>query len=227
MNSIYSSINYRLGQVFVDNKNTYRKYHDYYNSLFISIITTLMSITYILILPFVKLYSSGIKDVNYIYPSIPLFFCLIQLLSWSRYVSGNLSGIAGFAKQTSYVSLIEAGLNIIMSISLVRKYGITGVLFATVIALPLKVIYTNWLAEKKILKRSPKRTVFMLILNYLVFFLTVIVVNHVEVFINSIFEFALWGFFLSLFYCFIAVIINLLINQELYKNLKDVLSIKK
>ena len=94
----------------------------------------------ILTIPFVKLYTVGITDVNYIYTQLPLLFSLIQILSWSRYVSGNLTGIAGYAKQTSYISLLEAILNLTLSILFVYKYGIVGVLFATLISLPLKVI---------------------------------------------------------------------------------------
>ena len=34
-------------------------------------------------------------------------FCLVQILSWSRYVSGNLTGLAGYAKTVSYGVVVD------------------------------------------------------------------------------------------------------------------------
>ena len=114
----------------------------------------MVSTAYVLILPFVRLYTRGVNDVDYIYQILPLLFCLVQLLSWSRNVAGNLTGVAGYAKQVSYASLIEAFTNIVFSVILVFHFGIVGVLIATVIALPVKVIYCVYLTDKKIMKRS-------------------------------------------------------------------------
>ena len=95
LNSVYSSINYHLGLEFNSgNKERYIKIHDAFMSFFVGSISLLMSICYFLIIPFVKLYTRGVTDVNYIYNLLPLFFCLVQMLSWSRYVTGNLIGIS-------------------------------------------------------------------------------------------------------------------------------------
>ena len=85
----------------------------------------------------------------------------------SRYVNGNLTGLAGYAKSTSYISLAEAVINMVLSIVLVQKYGITGVLFATVIALPIKVIWCIYISDKKVLHRSLAKTIQMISCNLL------------------------------------------------------------
>lgn len=69
-------------------------------------------------------------------------------------MSGNLTGLAGYAKQTSFVSLIEAIVNLSLSIIFVYRFGIVGVTLATVIALPVKVIWCTYVADKKVMKRS-------------------------------------------------------------------------
>ena len=133
-----------------------------------------MCIAYILIIPFIKLYTNGVTDINYINQELPLLFCLVQLFSWSRYVTGALSSIAGYAKRVSYISLAEAIINITLSIALVHRYSIVGVLIATVVALPLKVIYLTWLSDKKILKRSYGKTIIILGVNAALFVITVL-----------------------------------------------------
>ena len=151
LNSIYSAINYNLGQAYSENIERYKHLHDMFHSFFMSCITILMCVAYILILPFIRLYTEGVTDINYIDSRLPIFFCLVQMLSWSRWVPGNLTGIAGYAKQTSYISLVEAGINIVVSLILVRPLGILGVLIGTVAALPIKAVYCNWLAGRKIM----------------------------------------------------------------------------
>lgn len=215
LNAIYHSLSYKLGQSYIEGIDKYAKIHDIYNSCFMACITVLMCVTYLLMLPFVKLYTVGVTDINYIYKWLPLMFCLVQILSWSRFVAGNISGLAGYAKQTSYVSLAEAVTNIVLSIIFVNKWGITGVLLATILALPLKVIYLNWLADKKIIKRSARRTVKILCVNYIIFGLTVCLKPYLTIQATSYFSLALVGALLVVIYSIVAFIVNLLANKDL------------
>ena len=108
LNAVYSSVSYTLGQTFHKDRKLYISLHDGFTSVFFGGMTCLMCTAYIMILPFIRLYTRGVSDVNYIYTSLPLLFSLVQIISWSRYVTGNLSGIAGYAKSTSYIlSLIH------------------------------------------------------------------------------------------------------------------------
>ena len=158
LNSVATSINYVLGKTYHEGLKKYEIIHDSFTSIYLGIMTILMSVSYVLIVPFIQLYTHGVADVNYIYTSLPLMFCLIQLLSWSRNVTGNLTGVAGYAKTTSYVSLVEAVINLSLSMVFVKKFGIVGVLLATVVALPLKVIWCIYISDKKVLNRSYKNT---------------------------------------------------------------------
>ena len=217
LNSIYSAINYNLGQAYSENIERYKHLHDMFHSFFMSCITILMCVAYILILPFIRLYTEGVTDINYIDSRLPIFFCLVQMLSWSRWVPGNLTGIAGYAKQTSYISLVEAGINIVVSLILVRPLGILGVLIGTVAALPIKAVYCNWLADRKIMKRSPSKTILMFIINYAVFSATVALCLFWQVSIANYLEFVLWGFGLFVVYCIVVFGLNAIVNKDLLR----------
>ena len=217
LNAAYAAINYNLGHAYVTDIEKYKKVHSFYHSFFLAAMTVLMCVAYIMIIPFVKLYTAGVTDAEYIYKPLPLLFCLVQLLSWSRYVAGNLSGIAGYAKQTSNVSLIEALINITISVILVNYLGIVGVLIATVIALPLKVVYLNWLAERKVMKRSPKKTIMTLIVNYLIFGATVVLNEYITISVNSYAYFFIYAGCLFILYLIITFMLNALVNKDLLK----------
>lgn len=220
LNSVYNGLNYNLGQQYAKDKNKYCLIHDSFHMFFVSTMTIMMCVTDMLIIPFVKIYTSGVTDIKYVYNGLPELFCLVQMLSWSRNVPGNLTGIAGFAKQFSMVSLIEAVINIVLSLILVNYLGIYGVLIATVCALPVKVIYCNWLSEKKIMKRTSKNTIKMLCVNYLIFGVTIFIHSFVNFEIVSYFEFAIYGCVLLLIYICIVYSANYIINRNNFVTLK-------
>lgn len=223
LNSVFNSMKYLLGQSYFEDKSNYHIKHDFFNSIFVGTMTALLCISYYLIIPFIKLYTNGITDANYINYVYPVFFCLIQMISWSRYVSGNLTAIAGYAKYTGYISIIETLINLILSIILVRKYDILGVLFATVIALPLKVIITNWISDVIIIKRKIWKTVSILGCNYVIFFLTIIISFFVELNINNFIDFIIYGTLLTLIYFPVVILVNGIVNKNLYYIIKNII----
>ncbi len=226
LSAVGGSVIYILGQVYYKDIKKYEEIHDAMNTVFIGTITILVSVAYILTIPFVKLYTKGVADINYVYDQLPLLFALVQLLSWSRYVNGNLTGLAGYAKSTSYVSMIEALINLVLSIIFVQKYGIVGVLFATVIALPIKVIWCIYISDKKVLHRSYLMTIKTFLINYLFFAFVVILSKVVKYEIVSYLEFLVYGLILTIFIGVIGILINLMTNKNCLQIAKQVI-IKK
>ena len=217
VNAIYTSINYLLGYSYHESIEKYSYVHDSFNSIFLGLMTILMSVCYCLTIPFVTLYTHGVTDVNYIYKSLPIMFCLIQLISWSRYVSGNLTGVAGYAKQTSYISLIEAITNLSLSIFFVKKFGIVGVTLATVIALPVKVIWCTYVADKKVMKRSYWKSISIIGVNFLFFFGVVFLSRLYQPTINSYSKFFMWGLILTVVLGIAGMGLNFLVNKDLWQ----------
>ena len=214
VNAVYMSIVYVLGYTYHESIEKYSRIHDSFNSIFIGLMTVLMSVCYVLTIPFVELYTRGVSDVNYLYTSLPIMFCLIQLISWSRYVSGNLTGIAGYAKQTSYVSLIEALTNLILSIIFVKKLGIVGVTLATVIALPVKVVWCTYVADKKVMYRSYWKSISIIGTNFLFFIGVILVFKTYQPTINSYGQFFIWGVLLTIVFSIIGMGLNFLVNKD-------------
>ena len=214
LNSIYSSITYLLGQTYHTDLKAYEKLHDAYHSIFLGTMTVFMCTAYVLIMPFIRLYTKGITDVDYNNAKLPLMFCLVQILSWSRYVAGNLTAIAGYANKTSRVSIIEAIINVMLSLLLVKKYEIIGVLFATVAALPIKIVYLTWLSDKVIMKRSIKKSILIIAVNYLMFAITVFLTPKLSLQIHSYLSLLLFGCAIFAAIGIIAILINITVNRE-------------
>lgn len=222
LNAVYQALNYNLGHKYHENIRDYPTLHDTFNSIFMAGITILMSVTYVLIIPFVKLYTIGVSDVEYIYKLLPLMFCLVQMLTWSRYIGGNLIGIAGRQKPAVKINVIEAVINVVLSIILVNILGITGVLLATVCALPLKVVYCNYISDIKIMKRKPWKTISILGVNYLIFVSTALLTPHINISINNYGELFIYGAILFLVFTIVVLLINSLVNRDIIRTIRMV-----
>lgn len=218
LDAVYQSINYHLGQKYNSGDiEGYKRLHDLFNSIFIFGICLLMSVCYFLIIPFVKLYTNGVTDIDYIHPLLPILFSLVQILSWSRYISGNLIGISFRLKPAIKVNVAEALINLSLSLVLVHFFDIEGVLLATVLALPLKVIYCTYISDVVILKRKPFKTLSILLTNYAVFGISVTISHLVNIQIENYIQFVLWGGFLFVVEFVIFLFFNIIANKDLIK----------
>ena len=218
VNTVYLSTNYKLGQTYNRDIKKYIHVHDLFNSIFVGGMCLLMSTTYIMMPSFIKLYTKGINDIDYSYKWLPLLFCLIQIFSWSRSIAGNLISVAGRIKNAVWVSVVEAVLNLTLSIVLVNIIDIMGVVLATVIALPLKIIYNNYIGDNIILKRSIGKTVKILLVNLCGFLIVVFISEYlVEWVIDSWVIFAIYGLVVLVINGLIFVGMNYLCNNDLKK----------
>ena len=102
-----------------------------------SVVVILFSTAGLLINPFVSLYTHGITEVNYHRE----LFAYILLLSEATYCIRQpyhaVVMAAGHFKQTQKFAFLEAGTNIVLSVLLVKRFGIVGVAFGTLIAMAI------------------------------------------------------------------------------------------
>ena len=113
----------------------------HYEMLLSVISVVLFATTLSVILPFVRLYTSGITDVNYHVPELAVFLVLSALLYCLRMPYHALVIAAGHFQQTQVAAYAEAVVNVALSIILVWTNGIPGVAFATMMATALRFGY--------------------------------------------------------------------------------------
>lgn len=214
ISTLFNSIKFSLGQTYHEDRKKYISLNDAFDSFYLVFVFSLISVCYILILPFISLYTKGVSDANYIDDKLPMLFCMIQLLSASRAVSSNLINVAQHAKQTMWRSILEAAINIVVSVILVGKVGIYGVLLGTIVALLYRtndmVIYAN----TKILNRLPIRTYLTLAVNFAMFFFIMIFNNLIEIKIQNYIVFVGYGVILTIIMFLIYMTVNVVTNSS-------------
>lgn len=94
----------------------------------------------VLILPFVKIYTSNITDVNYIRPAFAIVLMVAELIYCFREPYINAAYAAGHFKQTVKFAYIESALNIIISLILVHKLNLLGVAIALLVSMTYRMV---------------------------------------------------------------------------------------
>lgn len=219
MNSVYTSLIYLLGQAYSESLRKYEQVHDEFELMFMTGAAILMSCCSVLGIAFVRLYTKGVTDTNYIYIYLPILFGLIQILSWDRYVSGNLSGIAGYAKIVSKISVVEAVSNILLSVILAPKMGLYGITLATAISLVFKLAYLTYLGNVVILKRRLWNSLSK-IFGYLGAYLIISFIGIIKPLkISSFANFILYGFITLTLVIAVFTILAYVIDRKTFKAL--------
>ena len=118
-----------------------RESFDYYNWIvhFISII--LFNCTMILLVPFVMLYTGGVDDANYFQPIFAILLTISGLVYCLRVPYNTIICAIGHFKATQKSAVIEPILNIVVSIIVVKDFGLAGVAIGTIVAITYRFLY--------------------------------------------------------------------------------------
>jgi len=217
--SVFNGISFNLGHIYQEGIEKYTLIHDMFNTYYTALFFSMMSVCYLLIEPFIRLYTLG-ADIDYLqFKYLPILFVVIKLLNGLRTVSALLITIAQHAKQTISRTIIESSLNITISIMFVivlEKYfelGIYGVLIGTIVALLYRtndiVFYSNII----ILRRKPVKTYLTIITNSLLFIISIYLKGVLELNIMTYLDFVQYGIILTLISVTVYMFVNSIVDQ--------------
>lgn len=155
--TVTNSVQATIGDMIAKNEHeTLDSFFTFFEWLVHTLVTLLFTCTGLLILPFVKVYTANISDVNYYLPAFAILITIAQA-SYCLRLPYNIAVLAaGHYKQTQSSAIIEALINIVLSIVLVIKFGLVGVAIGTLAAMSYRTVYFAFYLRKNILKRSLK-----------------------------------------------------------------------
>ncbi|MCR5624746.1 MAG: polysaccharide biosynthesis C-terminal domain-containing protein [Lachnospiraceae bacterium] len=220
---VSTGFDFRLGQLYNTEKKTYFRFHDIFEIVYLIIIFATMTVVYILILPFMRLYTAGVNDINYINSMYPLIFVIVPLLSYGRTAPSNLINYAGHFKKTQWRALAESIINICVSIFGIIFFGIYGALLGTIVASLYRTNDMIIYVYRHLMEGSCFRTYKRWIVNFIVFACVVLFVNNDNRWINSYPRLLLVGIILTVVSFLVYILAQLIINPKEFKNMSDVM----
>lgn len=176
----------------------------------------LYGMTAVLITPFVMIYTSGVEDINYYAPMFGFFLVLSKAVHSLRTPYQSLIFSAGHFKQTQLSSYIEAGINIVISLLLVNRLGLIGIVGGTLISMIYRTVYLVIYLSNNIINRPIKiflKHLFVDIISFVLMMGVGAVATNIYQ-INSLIEWAILASVLGIIF----LILMFIINVTFYKN---------
>ena len=119
-----------------------------------TLVTFVFSVTAALIVPFVRIYTTNVSDANYIVPAFAYLITIAQASYCLRLPYNIMVLAAGHYKQTQWSAIIEAAINIVVSVVLVFNFGLIGVAIGTLAAMAYRTVYLAWYLSRNIIYRN-------------------------------------------------------------------------
>lgn len=157
--SISSAVVPALGSVAVGNDiKEKNKVFDYYE-FGISFVTVFaFSCGCLLINPFIKIYTAGIADANYNQPVFGVLLMLAEAIYCLRDPYVSMAYVSGHFKQTAKYAYVEATMNIVVSVLLVKHFGLIGVAIGTLVSMFYRMIMHVYYLKINLIQRPIRKS---------------------------------------------------------------------
>ena len=199
------------------------------------IIYMLVSIIYttagIMIISFVSVYTEGVTDVDYQRPLFAFLVTLAGVFSCFRIPYQSIVEAAGHFKQTKNGAILEAILNISISLALVHKLGLIGVAVGTLVATVFRSVQYAVYLSRNIVKRSIFVFFNHIIVCTIVYLITLLITRYFYVFeVSNYMSWIVKAIFVTLTSAIIATGVHLIFYRNdmlnLYSKAKEIVRIR-
>lgn len=178
--------------------NTFKLY-EFITHIISSIVYALAMV---MIIPFVRLYTAGITDADYVQKTFAIVILVAELMFCLRQPFQTVVTSAGHFRQTQRGAYIEAIMNIVISILLVSRYGLLGVAIGTLVSMTYRTVDLIIYVKKYLLSVSWRSVIKRYLISFISILIPVLILYNITTDINSfgmwILWAVVWGIFISI-----------------------------
>jgi len=143
LSSVTNGISALMGELWA--KNEIENVRNFFSGIewaFHTVSVFVWGCTLMLLVPFVSVYINGVNDADYRVPVFAAVITLAYFMQTIRTPYNMMILVAGHYKQTQKHYIIVAVLNVVISILMVKKFGVAGVAIGSFVALFYNTIWT-------------------------------------------------------------------------------------
>ena len=194
-----------------------QKAYQEFELMYYVLIAWAYSCTAVLIMPFIKLYTTGITDVNYNIPLIGALFTLNGLLYSLKTPQGMLVISAGLYKETKVQVTIQALISVVVGVILAKFWGLAGILVGSIMSNIYRDIDLMIYIPHKLTKLRVRNS-FYRILRVLICYGLICwpFVKFIHIDCNNYKEWIGWAVITSVYALMVVVIINYLFDKHVF-----------
>lgn len=196
-----------------DNDERVKKVYNLYEFGYYVLVFTVYITTFIMITPFIKIYTNGITDANYIRAELVILFTIMGLLNCLRTPGATMINAKGHYDETKNRALIEMTICLIGQAIFVYKFGIIGVLIGTILAYLYRTLDVIIYSNRKVLNNKTTKTFIRIVVNVILMCLMVTFIK-VNFKIDSYVTWIIYSIVTVIIAFVITSIINVIFDKE-------------
>lgn len=220
--SITYSLQNMMGKLWAEKNYTgVNKYFEFDEWLTNVIVTITFGCSSVLIVDFIRIYTVGLHDANYIVPQFAWLITLATALDVLGNPYMDIIYATGHFKQTQNCFIIAAVINVLTSIVLVKRLQLIGVAIGTIISMAYQLIWLLIYVTHHGIRWRISKSIKNFAVDIIISFSSYYVSQLIKISCDSYF----YWFFKAMITLAIWSIISILCNSILYsRNMKKLLS---
>ena len=171
LSALSSGVSPLFGRNIVLGKDINKTYN-IYDFIVSTLVTVVFSVTIVMIVPFVVLYTDVVNDINYVVPVYALLFCVWAALYCYRIPITAVINAAGIYRQNRVHNFVNIAIQIIGGILATLVFGVPGLLAVMIIAALHRNVFLSIVNNKQLLHNGITKGIFRQ------FIMTVIIVGN-------------------------------------------------
>lgn len=194
-----------------------KKVHSQFEFSIYAITAFLYSCAFILINSFIRIYTQGVTDINYVSPVFEVLFVIWGILHNVRIPYTALVNAAGLYKETRKVNILQVVLLVFLSVILVQFFEITGVLIALIISALYRGIDLILVINRLVFKVLPNKAFLRIIRMFIVVIISYLPFWFwIKITASALCDWLIWAIVVSSWCCVITLLVNYLLDRSIF-----------
>ena len=185
--------------------------------------TVLFTITALMIMPFIKLYTSDMTDINYIYPEFAYVLVCAEAIYCFRCIYSTISTTANKFKETQLGAILECVVNLILSLilTLACDMGLLGIAIGTLAGMFVRYLAEVLFLSKNVINRSVLKAFKSLLVNACIAAVSILICHFALNYdtINSLSNWIIFAIISSFVVIAVAIPVYLIFNNSEMKTI--------
>lgn len=206
-----------FGRVMSKDKDAFERLFSVYETIFTIVLFVIGTLAMVLATPFIRLYTSGVTDVNYIDIWLPVLFTAVMLMNYIRIPAILTINAAGAFKETQKGAILEAAINLVASLGLFlfTDLGMYGLLLGSVCSYLYRTTDVIVYVYRKIVKRNVFRFLRLFVVNAAVMALIwYVLCVKTELYAKGYLEWVGLAILVGIGVLLVYLVVNILFNQQ-------------
>ena len=184
--------------------------------------TVLYSITALMLIPFIKLYTVNMTDADYVNPNFGYILVAANVMYCFRLIYTTITLNGNKFKDTFFGAIFECLINVCISIVLVWKLGLIGVAIGTLIGMVVRYLFDVIYLSKNLLFRNCLKPLKFLLISFVSSAISISVCVFI---VDKIFVLTWTSWLIAAFCCSIitSIICGLIYLIFYYKTISELL----